>query len=467
MKKLKYYSLALAFLTIIGGCKKELDKQPTDSFSDVNAFITLNDVQLGTNAAFGRYGAYLNDIYTNALLSDEAKIGTGNGGQGKLTYQYQYSSDATTGGDVNAAWSAYYSLIDQVNRVLPKIATVTATPAEEPRRNILRAHLLALRGIAHFSLLEMYCKTYNPGDARGVPIMLVSDPLGKPSRNTMGEVMARIETDLADAKNLLPAVTPATFTDTVMNKVNIAAFQARVALYKKDYAAAITYSTEVISSAVKPLVTGTTFAGIWTDVNTSEVLFRVRYETSSALGALWTTTGGQYYIDGSDKLLATYGAGDIRKAIYFGAAPSDNYVNKYFSSSRGGRVVHMKTCRTAEMYLIRAEAYALQATPNIVLGAADLNTLRSQRITGYVNATFATPADLVTAVLDERYKELCFEGFRFFDLKRNNLPVVRLASDAPPAWQNLPASSYLFVYPIPATERLANPNCAQNDNYPQ
>lgn len=470
MKKIKYYSFVLALLTIVGSCKKELDKQPTDSFSDVNAFLTLTDVQLGTNGAFGRYGAYLNDIYTNALLSDEAKIGSGNGGQGKLTFQYQYSSDATTGGDVNAGWGGYYALIDQVNRVLPFVATVTATPAEEPRRNILKAHLLGLRGIAYFSLLEMYCKTYNPADARGVPIVLVSNPLAKPSRNTMGEVMARIETDLADAKSLLPAVTVANFTDTVMNRVNIAAFQARVALYKKDYPAAITYSSEVISSLVKPLVTGTAFAGIWTDLNTTstpEVLFRVRYETSTALGALWTTTGGQYYINGSDKLIASYGFGDIRKGIYFGTAGADNFVNKYFSSSRGGRIVHMKVCRTSEMYLIRAEAYALQSTPNILLGTADLNTLRTQRITPYVNATFATATDLVNAVLDERYKELCFEGFRLFDLKRNNLPVVRLASDAAPAWQNLPASSYLFVYPIPAAERAANPNCAQNDNYPQ
>jgi starch-binding outer membrane protein, SusD/RagB family len=467
MKKLKYYSFALAFMILIGSCKKELNKQPTDSFSDANAFLTLSDVQLGTNGAFGRYGAYLNDIYTNALLSDEAKIGSGNGGQGKLTFQYQYSSDATTGGDVNAGWSGHYALIDQVNRVLPFVATVTATAAEEPRRNILRAHLLGLRGIAYFSLLEMYCKTYNPSDARGVPIVLTSDPLAKPARNTMGEVMARIETDLADAKNLLPAVTPATFTDTVMNKVNIAAYQARVALYKKDYAAAITFSTEVIASGVKPLATGSAFTGIWSDASTSETLFRIRYATATALGALWTTTGGQYYINGSDKLLATYTVGDVRKAAYFGTAGADNFVNKYFTSSRGGRVVDMKACRISEMYLIRAEAYALQTTPNLPLGTADLNTLRAQRITGYVNATFTTSTDLVTAVLEERYKELCFEGFRFFDLKRSGLPVTRLASDAAPAWQNLPASSYLFVYPIPASERAANPNCAQNDNYPQ
>src|ERR1044071_3346624 len=110
--------------------------------------------------------------------------------------------------------------------------------------------------------------------------MLTSEPLGKPARNTMGEGMAQIEKDLTDAKLLLPAVTPATFFDTVMNRVNIAAYQARIALFKRDYAAAVTYSTEVIASGVKPLVTGAAYTGIWTDNNANETLFRIRYATS-------------------------------------------------------------------------------------------------------------------------------------------------------------------------------------------
>jgi hypothetical protein len=125
----------------------------------------------------------------------------------------------------------------------------------------------------------------------------------------------------------------------------------------------------------------------------------------------------------------------------------------------------MKCARIAEMYLIRAEANAKKASPDLAAGAADLNTLRAQRITGYVNETFASAADLITAVLDERFKELCFEGFRFYDLRRNNLPVQRNASDASPAWQTLPITSYRFVFPIPDAEIRANPNMTQNEGY--
>ena len=462
----KFLTYLSVLLLASSSCSKELEKQPTDTFSDTNAFITLADVQLGTNGAYGRYGAYLNNIYTSALASDEAKIGSGNGGQGNLTYRYQYSSDATTGGDVTAGWGSYYSMIDQINRVLPNVATVSATTSEEPRRTIIRGQLLALRGIAHFGLLQMYAKNYSPADPLGVPALTTSDPLAKPARNTQGETMARIDADLADAKALLPDVTPASFSDTVMNKINIAAYQAKVALHKGDFTGAIAFSTEVINSVVKPLASRAVFPSIWTDASTAETLFRIRFATSTALGSLWTTIGGQVYIAPSDKLVATFTAADVRGGVYIGTlSPGDNFVNKYTGSSRGGRVVDMKAVRISEMYLIRAEAYAKQASPNVSLGAADLNLLRSARISGYTNEVFTNSADLVAAILQERFKELCFEGFRFFDLKRNNLPVQRLASDANVNWQTLAVTSPLFVFPIPASEILANPKVVQNPGY--
>jgi|SRR5690242_11862882 len=154
MKYIKYSLYLLAVALIAGSCKKELQQDPPTVFSDANAFLTFDHVQLGANGAFGRYGAYANDMYESALCSDEAKIGADNNGQGALTYRYQYSADNTTGGDVVGAYSSYYLLIDQINRVLPHIYTVTATPAQLPRRDIVKGQLLALRALAHFGLLQ-------------------------------------------------------------------------------------------------------------------------------------------------------------------------------------------------------------------------------------------------------------------------------------------------------------------------
>jgi starch-binding outer membrane protein, SusD/RagB family len=468
MKKFSLYLItAAALATGMSSCKKELDLQPTDTFSENNAFLDLSDVQLGVNAVYGRYGTYVNDMYVSALVSDEAKLGPDNSGQGALTYRYQYSSDNTSGDDVTSAWGGYYSVIDQCNRVLPKIDEVSTSPAEATRRNQLKGQLLAMRAISHFGLLQAYCKNYNAADPKGVPVMLTSNPISKPSRNTMGQVMSQIESDLSQAKTLLPPVSASNFRDTVMNRVNIAAYQARIALYKKDYDAAINFATEVISSGARSLAQGSQFAAIWTDDDVeAEVLFRIRFATSTSVGGIWTTTGGSIYIAPSDKLTEKYSPDDVRATAYIGEDASGNrYVNKFFTSGRGGRVVDMKACRIAEMYLIRAEANARKATPDIASASTDLNRLRRARIDGYVDETFSNASALINAIMDERFKELAFEGFRFWDLKRNNMPVNRSSSDAAEAWRTLPATNHRFVLPIPNDEILANPNMSQNDLY--
>jgi len=82
-----------------------------------------------------------------------------------------------------------------------------------------------------------------------------------------------------------------------------------------------------------------------------------------------------------------------------------------------------------------------------------------------VNQSFGSNTELINAVMQERYKELCFEGFRFYDLKRNGLPMQRDASDAGPEWIGLSSDDYRFVYPIPRDAILANPNTIQNPGY--
>src|SRR5438128_1770359 len=107
---MKFKKIGFTILTaavILSACKKQLDQFDPDSISEANAFQTFDQVQLGVNGAYGRYSAYSNDMYVNALLSDEAKLGANNQGQGALTYRYQYSSDPTTGGDVVAAYFPY------------------------------------------------------------------------------------------------------------------------------------------------------------------------------------------------------------------------------------------------------------------------------------------------------------------------------------------------------------------------
>ncbi|NCT73624.1 MAG: RagB/SusD family nutrient uptake outer membrane protein [Chitinophagaceae bacterium] len=466
MRNKNIYFLLVASVLMLTACKKDLALQPTDSVDETKAFETVDDLQKGLNAAYARYSRPVS-MYVSALASDEVKFGPDNGGSGQFTYRLQYGADGTTGGDVLTGFGSFYTLIDQVNRVLPNIETVAAVnPGDDAKRPVIKAQLLALRAIGHFDLLNWYSKKYDAADPLGVPVMVKSELLGRPARNTVAEVLAQIDADIQAAKSLLPDVTAGTFADLSLNKISIAAFEARVALYKGDWQKAIDLATTVIGSGIKPLVTGDDFRGIWTDVNTNETLFRLRYENTATLGTLWTATNGNVIFSPSDKINNSYDDADIRKAAYIGNASGKRYVNKFYTSSRGGRIVDAKAIRTAEMYLIRAEAYARLATPNIAAGTADLNALRAKRITGYTDESFGSAQALIDAVLQERFKELFLEGFRFFDLKRQGLAMQRNSSDVDsPNWQTLPANSFRFTLPIPQDEILANPNMVPNPGY--
>src|SRR5690606_18387631 len=121
-----------------------------------------------------------------SAVSDEARLGANNAGQAAIEYRFGYRSDQTSGGVVQGAFAAYYSVIDQVNRVLAKIDEVEIRPIEAERKENLRAQLLAMRAISHFGLIQSYSGVYDP-NALGVPVMLESNPLARPARNTMGE----------------------------------------------------------------------------------------------------------------------------------------------------------------------------------------------------------------------------------------------------------------------------------------
>ena len=123
--------------------------------------------------------------------------------------------------------------------------------------------------------------------------------------------------------------------------------------------------------------------------------------------------------------------------------------------------------RLAEMYLIYAEATTVGGASSGGSNAQAVtyfNTLR-QRAYGNTNGNIAvlTPG----LILDERGRELYWEGFRRSDLVRNNK-----FTDGTYLWpwkggvQNgTGVSSHLRIYPLPATEVGSNPNIKQNPNY--
>ena len=441
-------------------CKKQLDLSPSDSIDATKAFLTVADLEKGL---LGVYSANnpINKIYIASLLADEAKISDENRGQGQFTFKYQFSA---TGGEHNDDFGQYYVLIDRANRILAVIDVIAPTnPAETTLKAKIKAELLALRAVAHYELLIRFMPSGYDPNALGVAIMLKSDIGAAPARNKVGEVVAQIEADFLAAR--AEANIPDAPTDVLrISKAAIAAYQSRVAMLKRDWPSAITFATSALTLSGKSLVPASSFPPYWGDANEIETIWKYRNTQRPKL--LWQDTNGDVFFEPSDKLKNQFDrTNDVRFTTYFsGDANDTSLVKKYPGSGLGPQINDLKINRIAEMYLNRAEA---RAENNDLVGASsDINILRAARIAGNVPVTFSTKEIAIVQILNERFKELCFEGFRFFDLKRKGLAVNRLASDvASPTWQNLPAGNFRFALPIPQDEIFANPNATQNPNY--
>lgn len=472
MKKSKLIIISFLFLSLTA-CNKVLDIQETDLIAGDIALKTVANNESGIIGAYAAMNIEMG-ILLNSTLSDEVKVGEFyNAG---TTHEWQYASTDIGLRDNFTAFPLYYRIIDRVNRVLRALPNVVAAnPTEEALKLKLRGEALFLRAFCHFELYRYYS---NSAVATDLALAYVETPSLEPlERITVGPYFQKLKSDLVTAKPLLPAVLTDKFRT---NALAVSALQARVALYLKEYPDAITFSTEYINGL--PLSPRALFTGIWTDANSNEIAFKLSRTPSAGgrIGSLFRGTSANVANIGtitwlpSDKLFNSYNqTNDIRFQAYFKVEPlllaprPNKIINKYAGSTYGTpseNVADAKVFRTGEMYLIRAEARAEQ---NDLIGAAlDLNTLRAARINGYVNVALATKDLAITEIMEERFKELPFEGHRFWDLKRRNLPVQRLASDAPSAnGTTLSAGNFRFLLPIPNTELQANPLIKQNPGY--
>ena len=132
-------------------------------------------------------------------------------------------------------------------------------------------------------------------------------------------------------------------------------------------------------------------------------------------------------------------------------------ITKHKGITENVGLVNEKMLRSSEMLLIMAEAKA--NTGNVSEANSLLNELRKNRITNYVETTYGTKEELLSQILLERRHELCFEGHRWFDLRRYNLPITKTAIN-----KTLKPGDYHLLMPIPQSEMEANSTIAQQQN---
>jgi starch-binding outer membrane protein, SusD/RagB family len=473
--------LGMAVMVALTSCEKELTKSPSNAVLEENAFQTETDFQNAIKGIYQRIatlqGYYGGDmIIVPDLLADNLITNANGRGTFLLASRWQYNGDNSFG-----LFSAGYSIIRAANGVLANIDNGVLSGAVKDN---IKGEAQSLRAWVHFDIARAFAKvptnTINPAVDLGIAYVTGTDPNALPARESIADTYNKIVADLTGA---LPLVTTSagTVANGRVNKAAVAGILAKVYLYMGKYGEAVDAAT--VSLGLNSNVgSRDNLAGIFADATDEGVLFKTKIldkdEITIGVNYSQTGTGGV-----KSEFVATkdfydmYGANDVRKDVYFQVSPYQGvdqiHVAKYFGRVTGNvNTVDAKVLRVADVLLIRAEANARLG--NLAPALADLNALKSQRYFPYV-AFAGTLNQTLAEILKERRLELAFEGDRFFDLKRLNLPVVRnpnygdkadgSGTKFPSYALTLPAGDHRFELPIPQTEINVNSNFKQNPGY--
>lgn len=313
--------------------------------------------------------------------------------------------DGTT---VSFNWRSYYYVNYIANSVIENQNGITdATDAE---RNQMAGEAYMLRAYMHFLLVNLYADPYthcDPASTPGIPLKLNSDVREVLSRNTVGEVYSSILSDLNEAERLLNVETWPEGETYRFNTLSVNAFRARVYLYMGEWQHAYDYAADVVArhGALEDMTTSTVLPNHYQSVEA--ILSMERLYDASSLGVGYV----------NPELMSLYRSGDMRRSKFY----------RQLSASateplKTGTNDFRCTFRSAEFYLTAAEA------------ATELNELDNARhyLTALMQKRYAaamypryetevmamTQDELREEIRDERFRELAFEGHRWFDLRR-------------------------------------------------
>lgn len=325
-----------------------------------------------------------------------------------------------------------YSSIATCNMVLYEVDNLTPSNADEEfQRDKIKGEAYFLRALYYQLLVNLYAEPYNPSTAAqtpGVPLK-VSEKIEdmEYERNSVQDVYNQVVSDLEKAEQYLKNVhKPNSIQHAGINAVYI--LRSRVALFMQDWQNAKKYAELSIqeNSYLRDISKGS-FEGSFIEPKNEEITFVMG---GAAFGNINFTRPGETYYGTiyspnwiiSDHLYNLYEEGDARRDIFFGREYGENNLPYYqkidisFSNLGIYKTVSDQFCyRSAEAYLNAAEAEAQLGNDQAAL--QHLNKLRAARIKNNSNLS-ASGAQLIQIIRDERQRELCLEGVRWFDMRR-------------------------------------------------
>nr|MCU0355714.1 RagB/SusD family nutrient uptake outer membrane protein [Cytophagales bacterium] len=436
--KNRIYTCALAALIglAVPACTSELDEiKPQQSLTDAEAFI---DESASQSTLLGVYSsAQILEVCGSMpqIISDFMADNASFVGSFPTLQELRDFNGISTNGNVSGIWQNHYRVILRANLVIANVPGVNDPTFTDAEKAQFVGEAKFMRALAYFQLVNLFAQPFqvSQGSNLGVPLVLepFTGTVTFPARSTVNEVHAQIRTDLTDAIAALPDSYPgsnaAIFTRGRATKGAARALLSRLHLYRGEWQQAAERAKEVLDAST--LYAPAADYSFWTTKNTTEDVFTIQNSTidNGRTGAGgWASyhrpaaNGGRGDVTYSASLIAAYNeeANDLRFALRSTGVAADQ-ISAQFSTKWSDAVNNADNSpviRTTEVLLnfVEAKAEADNAVSQDLI--TRMNVLRKRAgLPEWNLATFATKDQFVTAVLNERRKELAFEGHRRMD----------------------------------------------------
>ncbi|MFC2413584.1 MAG: RagB/SusD family nutrient uptake outer membrane protein [Bacteroides sp.] len=449
---------------------------------------------------YGFYSYFRTLQYGNFTLLQEYQADMLNATKtfGNRHYTHRWNDFHASEASVGDVYLAYYATIRNVNFFLDKVESYKPkTAGEADTVTIAKGAAHFFRAYCYHELALRWSRPYNP-DELCVPWVGQLNLNAQTPRASQKEIFDHILEDLEAARRFLSKKEGVASSDEVTRDV-VKALKARVALTMKDYATALEAANDLISlGKYSLLASATDVERYWHEDRPMDESIMMLYgdyagnELTQSMYPLLARKRERGLIMQPDWLpskwvIDLYEDSDWRKSVYFTNEQLLNVddvpyaakawaVNKFPGNrifDQDGRLNYRhlpKPFRIAEQYLIAAEAAMESGQEAVALSY--LNALRGSR--GLTAVTLTSDA-LRDAIRAERTRELAFEGFRLFDLRRWELPCRRHDPQDEEFLSVLPSESYIaldrpnndpkFIWPIPHHDIICNPALKQNPGW--